>query len=129
MNISDEMERIVKEKYLKVIEMQEEILTAFIAKYGMPPDEIEIIEQYTATGHRWFIKKSDREINYDNEFRRAHALMCILSKKQRLAIINSFDSEGDFIDLSLDVINKNIDCEHEWITKEICVCKYCRHSI
>jgi len=44
-------------KLIKIIEQREEILSAFIAKYGCQPDEIVQVEQHTANGVRWYLVK------------------------------------------------------------------------
>ena len=42
-----------------VIAQREEILRAFIAKYGYQPDEIVQVEQRTETGWRWYVQRKD----------------------------------------------------------------------
>ena len=38
-------------------EHKEEILIAFVTKYGFEPDECEIVTQNTIDGNRWYIRK------------------------------------------------------------------------
>jgi hypothetical protein len=40
-----------------VMGQREEILRAFIAKYGFQPDEAEQVEQDTPTGRRWYVRR------------------------------------------------------------------------
>lgn len=50
------LQSVVQEAWQQVIAQREEILRAFVARYGMQPDEIEQIEQRTATGWRWWVQ-------------------------------------------------------------------------
>ena len=45
---------------------KEEILKAFVAKYGFEPDECEIVTQATLDDRKWFIRKR-RNVNYNTE--------------------------------------------------------------
>ena len=46
-----------REQFLKVMSMREEILTAFIAKYGCEPDQVEIVEQRFKHETTWSVRK------------------------------------------------------------------------
>jgi len=46
---------------LEVYGQREEILKAFIAKYGYAPDEIEQVEQHTSTGMIWYVRKRNMD--------------------------------------------------------------------
>jgi len=45
------------ERVTEIYEQRDEILEAFVAKYGFAPDECEQVEQKTETGSRWFVVK------------------------------------------------------------------------
>lgn len=49
----------VNKYWQSVIENREEILRAFIAKYGYEPDEVEQIEQHTPGLIRWYVRKRE----------------------------------------------------------------------
>lgn len=51
-----DLQSITQNAWQQVIAQREEILQAFIAKYGMQPDEIEQVEQRTETGWRWWVQ-------------------------------------------------------------------------
>jgi hypothetical protein len=46
----------VQEQIEFVLAQREEILRAFVAKYGWQPDAIEQVEERTATGVRWYVR-------------------------------------------------------------------------
>ncbi len=52
----NDLQSVVQSAWEQVIAQREEILRAFVAKYGMQPDEIEQVQQRTATGWRWFVQ-------------------------------------------------------------------------
>lgn len=56
-DLTESIRNLAYERYKMVMEQREEILTAFIAKYGMHPDEVEQIEQYTSEGIVWSVRK------------------------------------------------------------------------
>jgi hypothetical protein len=41
----------------RIQEQRDEIITAFIAKYQVGPDEIEQVEQRTPTGSVWYVRR------------------------------------------------------------------------
>jgi hypothetical protein len=47
---TEELKRDAHDRYIEVMSRREELLTAFIAKYGCEPDEIEILEQHVPEG-------------------------------------------------------------------------------
>lgn len=51
----------INEFYSKLNETKEEIIRAFIAKYGLPPDEIELCEQDMDYGKRFWIQRRTPE--------------------------------------------------------------------
>lgn len=53
-NIYEEFKKIVGNKLIML--EREEILTAFIAKYGCEPDEIEQVEEPTEFGMKWYVR-------------------------------------------------------------------------
>lgn len=53
MFLSTEMEKM----YTEIAAQREEILCAFIAKYGLEPDEIEQVCVLTINGFRWYVRK------------------------------------------------------------------------
>ncbi len=54
-NEIQEVNKLFLEKYKKVIEQREEILTAFIAKYGCQPNDIIQIEKHISpTEIQWY---------------------------------------------------------------------------
>lgn len=57
--------RRAQNAYSEVIAQREEILRAFIAKYGCQPDEIEQIIQTTCDGVRWYVR--NKKNNYSKE--------------------------------------------------------------
>lgn len=44
-------------RYTTILEQREEILSAFIAKYGLEPNEIEQVEQQNENETIWFVRK------------------------------------------------------------------------
>ncbi len=57
----------VLEKMKLVYQQKEEILTAFIAKYGCDPDEIEQVEWKKSLGETiWFVRKKTCDIKDGN---------------------------------------------------------------
>lgn len=48
---------------VKILDQREEVLRAFIAKYGCEPDEIEQVEQMTDTGRVWYLRRKARSDN------------------------------------------------------------------
>lgn len=44
----------------RIYAQREEILEAFIAKYGCEPDECEQVVEKTLNGMRWFVRKRKR---------------------------------------------------------------------
>lgn len=59
LNIPEEIQNIVKKQLLEVLSQREEIIIAFIAKYGCNPEEIEQVEQRTKNGTIWFLRKKN----------------------------------------------------------------------
>ena len=60
MRMIDELHRAAQQKLEWVMAHREEILTAFHAKYGLQPDEIEVCEQRMDDGEtRWFVRRRD----------------------------------------------------------------------
>lgn len=57
MFLSTEMEKM----YTEIAAQREEILCAFIAKYGLEPDEIEQVCVLTINGFRWYVRKRGAE--------------------------------------------------------------------
>jgi len=53
----EELRSIIKQKINSIMANREEILTAFVAKWGYEPDEIEQVEQIDGNEIRWFIRK------------------------------------------------------------------------
>jgi hypothetical protein len=55
----------IQEKILaiskQIMEQREEILKAFIAKYGFAPDEAVQVIEYTHNGTRWYVEKRRRK--------------------------------------------------------------------
>lgn len=91
-NMETHINNLALKKYKEVMSMQEEIITAFVAKYGMFPDELEVVQQQTSNGGwRWFIKKSNREIDYKTPFDQVWVLLPKLTSIQRLNLFNQYD--------------------------------------
>ncbi len=44
-------------RWRSVLRQREEILAAFIAKYGLEPDEVEQVSMATNEGEVWFVRK------------------------------------------------------------------------
>lgn len=44
----------------KINEQREEILTAFVAKYGFQPDEIEQVVENHFNGIKWYVRKREK---------------------------------------------------------------------
>ncbi len=42
---------------VEIAQQREEILRAFIAKYGWQPDEIEQVQEYRLDGVHWYVRK------------------------------------------------------------------------
>ncbi len=42
---------------VEIQQQREEILRAFIAKYGWQPDEVEQVQEYRLDGVRWYVRK------------------------------------------------------------------------
>ena len=51
--LKDEIATMVAPIYAQ----REEILIAFIVKYGLNPNEIEQVVQYSNNGMKWFVRK------------------------------------------------------------------------
>lgn len=47
----------VRKRIDNILKQREEILTAFIAKYGYDPDKIEQITENTVDGMKWYVRK------------------------------------------------------------------------
>ena len=47
----------IKQLYKRLLAQRNEILAAFIAKYGYEPDEIEQVERMTENGWIWYVTK------------------------------------------------------------------------
>lgn len=54
-----DLAQLVESELRAIIMQREEIIRAFIAKYGCQPNEIEQIEELTETGRRWYLRKKD----------------------------------------------------------------------
>ena len=52
----NELRELVRKKIDEIYANREEILTAFIAKYGCHPDEIEQVCQIEGMETRWYIR-------------------------------------------------------------------------
>jgi hypothetical protein len=62
MSITEEFEKIWLNTYEKVLNQREEIITAFIAKYGIPPDQIIQVEwRKSETETIWFLRPKGTE--------------------------------------------------------------------
>ena len=46
--------------YAAVMTQREEILRAFTAKYGLPPDEVEQVERRTGDSVVWYVRPQQR---------------------------------------------------------------------
>lgn len=51
----------IKDLLQKIYEQREEILTAFIAKYGCGPDECEQVVQLSPDGEKYWVRLRVRE--------------------------------------------------------------------
>ena len=49
-----------KKQYKQVLEQREEILKAFVAKYGCEPDEIVQVHQWKDGASRWYVEKKTK---------------------------------------------------------------------
>jgi len=49
-----------KKQYKQVLEQREEILKAFVAKYGCEPDEIVQVHQWKEGSSRWYVEKKSK---------------------------------------------------------------------
>jgi len=49
-----------KKQYKQVLEQREEILKAFVAKYGCEPDEMVQVHQWKEGASRWYVEKKDK---------------------------------------------------------------------
>ena len=47
----------IAQALLEVYRQREQILVAFLAQYGLLPDQVEQVEQHTADGIIWFVRK------------------------------------------------------------------------
>jgi len=53
----EEVVAIVRDAYRKIMAQREEIIEAFIAKYGIEPDELLQVQRETPTGQTWSIER------------------------------------------------------------------------
>ena len=59
-NVSDkpnDLHSLMRRNYVRILEHKEEILEAFIAKYGCEPDEMEIVETRGIDEVSWRVRK------------------------------------------------------------------------
>jgi predicted secreted protein len=49
-------------KDLDFMGQREEVARAFVAKYGMEPDEVVQVVEATSTGFKWYLKKREGEV-------------------------------------------------------------------
>ena len=54
---SDRLHSLVGQKLNSINEQREEILEAFVAKYGFQPDECEQVYEETLNGFKWSVRK------------------------------------------------------------------------
>lgn len=47
----------IAQALLEIFQQREQILVAFMTQYGLLPDQIEQVEQHTADGIVWFVRK------------------------------------------------------------------------
>lgn len=47
----------IAQALLEVYRQREQILVAFMAQYGLLPDQVEQVEQHTANGIVWFVRR------------------------------------------------------------------------
>lgn len=48
---------LMRESMDRVYEQREEIIVAFLAKYGCGPEELEQVEERTAHGVVWYVRR------------------------------------------------------------------------
>jgi hypothetical protein len=58
-DFTKDLQEKVAKKLAYIIEQREEIITAFIAKYGCQPDEIEQVEERYDGLTKWYVRKKD----------------------------------------------------------------------
>jgi hypothetical protein len=59
--MTDAINKAVDKAFARVMAQREEILEAFIAKYGADPDQVEQVEQRMEDGSvRWFVRQKLR---------------------------------------------------------------------
>lgn len=55
--LNQEMGDVIKKTLCEVMKKREEIVRAFVAKYGWNPDECEQVIQMMPDGQRWFVRR------------------------------------------------------------------------
>lgn len=55
--MSDPLRAAVDARITEILSRREEIVEAFIAKYGFEPDEAVLVERRTATGSRFWVER------------------------------------------------------------------------
>ena len=66
-DIPDIIDKRIRDFYANLNETKEEIIRAFIAKYGAQPDEIQLMEQQTKDGIRLWVEKKPTLDKWGND--------------------------------------------------------------
>lgn len=55
--IGEELAEEVRAAWERVLDVREEILRAFVAKYGLQPEDVVIVERRTVGGSEWWVER------------------------------------------------------------------------
>lgn len=60
---NDDYKQLINSRIKAIVDQQEEILIAFIAKYGCEPEEIEQVEvEHPNSGRTWYVRKRAKTV-------------------------------------------------------------------
>ena len=55
--LDENLTQTIREAWQRILDTREEILQAFVAKYGLQPDEVVMVERRTSTGSQWWVER------------------------------------------------------------------------
>ena len=62
MSIEEDIQKTIKKIQIEIVEQREEILTAFVAKYGFNPEDVEQVVDFSDYSNgiiRWSVRRRE----------------------------------------------------------------------